>query len=82
MKAAGSTDTDKVIGALEKLRYDKYKGPQYYRKCDHQSVQSILIVRSKPDAKMRNKWDIVDVVHVEQPDEKNLRGCTELGHTA
>lgn len=82
VKAAGSTDTDKVIGALEKLRYDKYKGPQYYRKCDHQSVQSILIVRSKPDAKMRNKWDIVDVVHVEQPDEKNLRGCTELGHGA
>jgi branched-chain amino acid transport system substrate-binding protein len=80
--AARSTDTAKVIAALEKLRYDKYKGPQYYRKCDHQSVQSVLVVQSKPDAKMRNKWDICDIVHVEQPDEKNLRTCAELGHTA
>lgn len=82
VKAAGSTDTDKVIDALEKIRYDRYKGPQYFRKCDHQSVQSVLIVQSKPDAKMRNKYDICDIVHVEQPDEKNLRTCNELGHKA
>lgn len=80
VKAAGSTDTDRVIDALEKIRYDKYKGPQYFRKCDHQSVQSVLIVQSKPDAKMRNKYDICDIVHIEQPDEKNLRTCEELGH--
>ncbi len=82
VKAAGTTDTDKVITALERLRYDKYKGAQYFRKCDHQSVQPILIVRSKPEAKMRNKWDICDVVNLEQPEEKNLRTCAELGHGA
>ena len=42
VKKAGSVDTDKVIAALEALKYDYYKGPQYYRKCDHQSVQSVL----------------------------------------
>src|SRR4029077_17263878 len=39
-KAAGSVEPDKVIAAVEALKYDYYKGPQYYRKCDHQSVQS------------------------------------------
>ncbi len=46
-KNAGSVDTDKVIAALEALKYDYYKGPEYYRKCDHQSVQSVLIIKSK-----------------------------------
>ena len=47
VKIAGSVDTDKVIVALEALKYDYYKGPQYYRKCDHQSVQSVLVIKSK-----------------------------------
>ncbi len=47
VKNAGSVDTDKVIAALEALKYDFYKGPQYYRKCDHQSVQSVLVIKSK-----------------------------------
>src|SRR5882762_3505177 len=47
-KAAGSVEADKVIAAVEALKYDYYKGPQYYRKCDHQSVQSVLIIESKP----------------------------------
>ena len=47
VQAAGGTDSEKVIAALEALKYDVAKGPQYYRKCDHQSVQSVLIVESK-----------------------------------
>ena len=47
VKNAGSVDTDKVVAALEALKYDFYKGPQYYRKCDHQSVQSVLVIKSK-----------------------------------
>lgn len=82
VKGAGSTDTNKVIAALEALKYDLYKGTQYYRGCDHQSVQSVLIAESKPQAKMRNEFDVVDIVHVEAPDEKNLRSCAELGHKA
>ena len=46
------TDTDKVVEALEALKYDFYKGPQHYRKCDHQSVQSVLVLKSKKKSAM------------------------------
>ena len=82
VKKAGSSDTDAVIAAMEALKYDVYKGAQYFRKCDHQSVQSVLVVESKPQAKTSGKWDIFDVVRTEPADEKVLRSCDELGHKA
>lgn len=81
VKNAGSIDTDKVITALEALKYDFYKGPQYYRKCDHQSVQSVLVIRSKSKG-MRNESDVFEIVSTEEPNEANLRSCQELGHKA
>ncbi|MDR3485515.1 MAG: ABC transporter substrate-binding protein [Bradyrhizobium sp.] len=79
VKNAGSVDTDKVIAALEALKYDFYKGPQYYRKCDHQSVQSVLVIRSK-SKDMRNESDVFDIISADEPNEANLRSCEELGH--
>lgn len=79
VKKAGSTDTDKVIAALEELKYDKYKGQQYFRKCDHQSVQPVFIIESKPQAEVKNQFDVFNVVHVDQADEGKLRTCSELG---
>jgi branched-chain amino acid transport system substrate-binding protein len=79
VKNAGSVDTDKVIAALEALKYDFYKGPQYYRKCDHQSVQSVLVIQSK-SKDMRNESDVFDIIATDEPNEANLRGCEELGH--
>ena len=81
VKNAGSVDTDKVIAALEALKYDFYKGPQYYRKCDHQSVQSVMIIRSK-SKDMKNESDVFEVIHTDEPNEANLRTCAELGHKA
>jgi len=81
VRNAGSADTDKVIAAMAALKYDFYKGPQYYRGCDHQSVQSVLIVESK-SKNMKDKNDVFNIVALEQPDEKNLRSCQELGHKA
>lgn len=78
-KQAGSTDTDKVIAALESLKYDKYKGEQYFRGCDHQSVQSVYIIESKPQAEVKNTHDVFKVVHTDKADEANLRTCGELG---
>jgi branched-chain amino acid transport system substrate-binding protein len=78
---AGSVDTDKVIAAMEALKYDYYKGPQYYRKCDHQSVQSVLVIQSK-SKDLRNESDVFDVISTEDPNEANLRSCEELGHKA
>jgi branched-chain amino acid transport system substrate-binding protein len=81
VKNAGSVDTDKVIAALEALKYDFYKGPQYYRKCDHQSVQSVLVIQSK-SKDMRNESDVFEIIATDEPNEASLRSCEELGHKA
>jgi branched-chain amino acid transport system substrate-binding protein len=78
-KAAGSLDTDKVIAAVEALKYDYYKGPEYYRKCDHQAVQSVLIIESKSKPE-KGDSDVFNVLATEEPSEKNLRTCEALGH--
>lgn len=78
-KAAGTTDTDKVIEAVEALKYDYYKGPEYYRKCDHQAVQSVLIIESKSKPE-KGDADVFNVLATEEPSEKNLRTCEALGH--
>jgi branched-chain amino acid transport system substrate-binding protein len=80
VKNANSLDTDKVIDAMRALKYDFYKGPQYYRRCDHQSVQSVLVIESKRSGKDAN--DVFNIVHIDQPNEKILRTCEELGHQA
>jgi branched-chain amino acid transport system substrate-binding protein len=79
VKAAGTTETEKVVDALEALKYDYYKGPQYYRKCDHQSVQSVFIIESK-SKEMKNPEDVFKVIATDAPNEGNLRTCGELGH--
>ena len=81
VKNAGSTDTEKVAAALRALKYDVYKGPQFYRGCDHQSVQSVLIVESK-SKDQKDKNDVFNIVSVDAPNEKNLRTCSELGFKA
>ncbi|MEH2512920.1 branched-chain amino acid transport system substrate-binding protein [Nitrobacteraceae bacterium AZCC 1564] len=80
-KAAGSLDPDKVIEAVEALKYDYYKGPQYYRKCDHQSVQSVLIIESKATPQ-KGDADVFNVIETEAPNDANLRSCEALGHKA
>jgi branched-chain amino acid transport system substrate-binding protein len=79
---AKSTDSDKVIPAMEALKYDFYKGPQSYRKCDHQSVQSLIMLQSKSAANVRDKNDVFDVIGIDNGSDKMLRTCQELGHKA
>ena len=79
VKQAGGTDSDKVSAALTKLKYDTYKGPQYYRACDRQSVQSVLIIQSN-SKEAKDPADVFKVLHVEPGNEKLLRSCQELGH--
>lgn len=78
VKAAGSSDTEKVASALRSLKYDTYKGAQYYRACDQQSVQSVLVIESNPkDA--NDPANVFKLVHTEPASEKLLRPCAELG---
>lgn len=79
VKAAGSTDADAVIAAMESTPYDLYKGEQHYRKCDHQSVQSVYIIESKAEADMANEYDVFKIVAEDVADENLLRSCSALG---
>ncbi len=79
VKNADATDSVRVSIALRQLKYNWYKGEQSYRKCDHQSVQSVVIVESKSKA-MKDKYDVFNVLAIEDANEKNLRTCDEMGH--
>jgi branched-chain amino acid transport system substrate-binding protein len=79
VKNADATDSVRVSIALRQLKYDWYKGPQQYRKCDHQSIQSVVIVESK-SKNMKDKYDVFNVLAIEDANEKNLRSCEEMGH--
>ena len=79
VRDAKSTESLKVSIALRQLRYNSYKGDQFYRKCDHQSVQSVVIVESK-SKNMKDKYDVFNVLSIEAANEGNLRTCDEMGH--
>jgi branched-chain amino acid transport system substrate-binding protein len=78
---AKSTESLKVSEAMRRMKYNWYKGDQFFRACDHQSVQSVVIVESKSKG-MKDKNDVFNVVNIEPPSEANLRTCAELGHKA
>jgi branched-chain amino acid transport system substrate-binding protein len=42
-------------------------------------VQSVIIVESKSKA-MKDKFDVFNVLAIEEANEKNLRSCDEMGH--
>lgn len=80
VKKAGTTDTEPMIAALEALKYDAYKGEEYFRTCDHQAVQSVLVVESKPQAQVKGQYDVFNIVETQPAEDKFLRSCSELGH--
>lgn len=80
VKQAGSSETGAVVAALSTLQYDFYKGPQHYRPCDHQSVQSVFIIESK-SKDMANASDVFTLVGTIPANEALLLGCAEQGHT-
>lgn len=79
-RKAGSTDPGALTAAVGTgFSFDLYKGPQTIRACDHQSVQSVFILRSKGQAQMKNPNDTFEILEVAPPDESKLRTCADLG---
>lgn len=48
IQAAGSTDTDAVINALENIQFESAKGQLSFRKADHQVISDINIIKLGP----------------------------------
>jgi len=76
---AGSTDTQKVIWALEKHEYDNYKGKQWWVPWSHQSMQDNYILRSKSAKEKKDEWDLFEVVTAIKASENMDRTWQELG---
>jgi len=59
IQKAGSTDTDKVIAALEDLEFDSCKGMRKIRKEDHQAICDLNMVQFGPDDSEQG-WKVTD----------------------
>ncbi len=60
IKKAGSTDPEKLIGAMEGMEFDTPKGKMIFRKEDHQALQVMYDFKVKPVSPNPN--DLLDLV--------------------
>lgn len=60
--------------------FDHFRGPEYWRKCDHQAIHDYFIIKGKPAKAMKGEWDFADVVGV-YGGEKVFKSCKELGRS-
>ena len=64
VKAAGSTDTEALIKAMEGMSFDAPKGKMTFRKEDHQALQEMYHFKVKANAQ---GFDLLDLVAVIPP---------------
>jgi branched-chain amino acid transport system substrate-binding protein len=62
LQKAGSTDTEKLIAAMEGLTFDTPKGSMTFRKEDHQALQDMYHWRIKKDAKDNDVLELVATI--------------------
>jgi branched-chain amino acid transport system substrate-binding protein len=60
VRKAKSTDTEKLIAAMEGMDFDTPKGKMSFRKEDHQALQAMYHFRIKKDQK--DEWDLLELV--------------------
>lgn len=82
IRLADSSAPDAIVEAMTKMKYDTYKGPQYYRACDHQSVQSVLVLQSQESSDGKARDDVFKIIGIENGDESRLMSCKTLGFPA
>ena len=70
LKKAGSTDTEKLIAAMEGLSFETPKGRMTFRKEDHQAMQSMNHFKIKVDPNVA--WAIPELVREIKPEEMKV----------
>ena len=70
LKKAGSTDTEKLIAAMEGMSFDTPKGRMTFRKEDHQAMQSMYHFKIKVDPNVA--WAIPQLVREIKPEEMKV----------
>jgi branched-chain amino acid transport system substrate-binding protein len=61
-KTNGSSDTEKLITAMEGMTFETPKGNMTFRKEDHQALQPMYHFRIKEEKNQKNEWDLLDLV--------------------
>ena len=70
LKKAGSTDTEKLIAAMEGMSFETPKGRMTFRKEDHQAMQSMYHFKIKVDPNVQ--WAIPELVREIKPEEMKV----------
>ena len=70
LKRAGSTDTEKLIAAMEGMSFETPKGRMTFRKEDHQAMQSMYHFKVKVDPNVA--WAIPELVREIKPEEMKV----------
>jgi branched-chain amino acid transport system substrate-binding protein len=70
IKRAGSTDTEKLIAAMEGMAFETPKGRMTFRKEDHQAMQSMYHFKIKVDPNVQ--WAIPELVREIKPEEMKI----------
>jgi branched-chain amino acid transport system substrate-binding protein len=70
IKKAGSTDTEKLIAAMEGMSFESPKGRMTFRKEDHQAMQSMYHFKIKVDPNVA--WAIPELVREIKPEEMKI----------
>ena len=70
IKKAGSTDTEKLIAAMEGMSFDTPKGRMTFRKEDHQAMQSMFHFKIRVDPNVA--WAIPELVREIKPEEMKV----------
>jgi branched-chain amino acid transport system substrate-binding protein len=62
LEKAGSTDTEKLIAAMEGMTFQTPKGPMTFRREDHQALQEMYHFRIRPNARDNDLLDLVRTI--------------------
>ena len=79
VKKAKSTDTEKLIAAMEGMEFDTPKGKMIFRKEDHQALQSMYHFKVKVDPNVA--WAVLELVRelkiedMDVPDPQQALSC-------
>jgi len=79
VERAGALDPEKIRKQLEGRSYDNYKGKQWWRTCDHQSMQDFYVIKGREPKDAKKEWAFFEVLGKTDADEKLERTCEELG---
>ena len=70
MKQAGSTDAEKLIAAMEGMKFNTPKGEMTFRKEDHQALQSMYQFKIKADPNVA--WGVPELVREIKANEMDI----------